>query len=408
MEATVETKALVTALRVVKRAVNTSAYQPIFRCVKLGAEQGTPVATGSIRLVATDLRHTVTQDVTAEDTRAGEIAVDFKTLDSAVGKLKKGTKFLRLSSQEDSQKLKISAVANTSDMLPSVDESRVSLLLNTERVEDFPEMPNMRSELNFFIPLGTLADMYRRVLPMASIDMTRQVLMGIEHELMDKGTLRLVATNGRTLIILGQANESITQNYSANVPAKFIKQIIALGTKSRKGADVQMFFGKEYVMAETAGTQIISHLIPGPYPKYMDAVTVVCENKVVFDVTVLREIVKNISGVLMPAWPAVALNVRKDTARIVGYSQDLGRAESDVPIVHLSGEPVRMLVNYQYLLDILNAVRTKYICVKVRNNTSAVLCSQSDAVGQEQGDYISLIMPMIHSEQYWNSYFPTD
>src|SRR6185312_16035506 len=173
---------LLKGIQTVQAAVSTKSTLPVLSNILLETK------TNQLKLASTDLEVGVRCLIKAEVVKEGALTVPAKTFGDFVRTL------------QDDQEIKIDTDDNAKMEIRSGKARCVLLGLPKE---DFPVLPEFPEDNVVVMDAKVLLDMIRKTSFAASTDETRYILNGV-YFMLDKGTARMVATDGRRLAFMAR------------------------------------------------------------------------------------------------------------------------------------------------------------------------------------------------------------
>src|SRR5436190_14374130 len=173
---------LLKGIQIVQTAVSSKGTLPVLSNILIETR------TNQLKLAATDLEVGVRCLIKAVIIKEGALTVPAKTFSDFVKTL------------PDNQEIKIT-MEDATKMEVLSGKTRCVLLGLPK--DDFPVLPEFPEENSVVIEAKTLLEMIRKTSFAASTDETRYILNGV-YFMLDKGTARMVATDGRRLAFMAR------------------------------------------------------------------------------------------------------------------------------------------------------------------------------------------------------------
>ena len=238
---------LLKGIQIVQSAVSTKSTLPVLSNILIETR------TNQLKLAATDLEVGVRCLIKAEVVKEGALTIPAKTFSDFVKTL------------PDNQEIKITT-EETGRMDVRSGKTRCVLLGLPK--EDFPVFPEFPEENAVSMEAKVFLDMIRKTSFAASTDETRYILNGV-YFILDKGTARMVATDGRRLAFMARPVTEKKMNSAVIIPSKAIREVERLLVTEGLGADmVKVSVTENQVAFKVGETVIISRLIDGHFPNY--------------------------------------------------------------------------------------------------------------------------------------------
>lgn len=331
-------------------------------------------AEGRLRVAATDLRISLTQEQSCLVERAGSIAVPARKLHEVVREIPKGDVVLEV--QENQW---VTVVAGKSRFhLPGAP------------AEDFPTMPLVPESFLAF-PAPVFRKMIERTLFAASNDESRIYLTGVFlKEWADEGAtyLRMVSTDGHRLALIDRAldkNTGIFRN-GVIIPKKGLGELKSL-LEGVEG-DFEMTAGDGRIYARVGNASLAVTLIDAAFPNYEQVVPSDVRSWIQMERIPLVNALKRVSLLSDEETRTVILEASGDQLVVSSDNPRLGDARDEMEIEYREA-PVRIAFNASYFLDLLRVLDGSIVKLGIVDGLAP--CLVRDA---EDSHYLSVIMPM--------------
>ncbi len=253
----------------------------------------------------------------------------------------------------------------------------------TENVEDFPAIPALPEKAALEIESAKFASMIKKTSFAAAKEATRYALNGVHHEVQD-GKLEMVATDGRRMAMVSEKVGKDVKMSSAIVPLKALSQVERL--KAADGEKLKVFIEERQIFFATEKGMVMSRLIEGHFPPYVDVIPKDNTRKM----TASR-------GALLSAMRQAALMTSEDSKSVVmafndgeltvtGRAPDEGWSEVKVD-VEMSGEPIEIRFNPQFIIDCLGVIDSDDITMEMKD-------PQTPALIRDGSGFLYVVMPI--------------
>ncbi len=358
---------LLKGIQTVQSAVSTKSTLPVLSNILLETK------TNQLKLASTDLEVGVRCMIKAEVVKEGALTVPAKTFSDFIRTL------------EDSQEIKISTEDSTR-MEIRCGKTRCVLLGLPK--EDFPVLPEFPEENSISIEAKALQEMIKKTSYSVSTDETRYILNGI-YFILDKGTVKMVATDGRRLAFISRVVADKKLSVSAIIPSKAIREIERLLVAEGTGVDaVRMSITENQVAFKIGDTVIISRLIEGHFPNYDQVIPKSSEVKIQISTKDLLTMTQRAALGSGERGGAIRFALEKGRLKATGSAQGRVEVEDEIP-VDFSGTPIEIAFNPMFVLDVLKNVESTQVFLEL---TSSLNPGVFRPVGDDQA--LSVIMPM--------------
>ncbi len=258
--------------------------------------------------------------------------------------------------------------------------------------EEFPYFPQPGKEQ--FIPISSalLKEMIDKTAFSMSIDETKYNLNGIYFRSLEtegKPHLALVATDGHRLSMINRemdVSEIPELEKGVIFPRKGIFELKKIADEGE--SDIQLGFMDNNAVIKKDQTVVVMRLVDGEFPDYHRVIPKANE----FSATIPRDpflhALRRMSILSSEKSRGVKLSLREGLLEISSSNPDLGDAREDLEVDY-TGPELSIGFNARYLLDILQALESEKVQLKVKDNISPGMVTPPT-----EGDYLAVVMPM--------------
>ncbi len=325
MKFTITQEAFADGLQNAVSAVNPRSTLPILSNVLLQA------ADGALVLTSTDLDFTVRTKVPAKVGKSGATTLPAKRLSTLV---------------KDLPKTEIEVDVDAKSVATLCSGAGVYRIFGMPEAE-FPGLPAFEGAVEFTLKASDLRDGLRKTHYAISLDETRYVLNGIFFSF--KGDkLTLVATDGRRLA-LAEVNDleiPASQEREFIVRTKTVHELMrALGDDG----EVVIRLAQNMVQFDCGPTTLISKLVDGNYPNYVQVIPTKVNERVAVEREVLLNAVRRVSLLNNEKTASVRLNFSKGNLDINSNTPDVGEARESMAI-NYKGKDISIAFNPEFLM----------------------------------------------------------
>lgn len=362
MKFTITQEAFAEGLQNAVSAVNPRSTLPILSNVLLQA------ADGHLVLTSTDLDFTVRTKVPAKIGKTGSTTLPAKRLSTLVKDLPK------------------------TDIEVEIDAKSVATLRSGAGVykifglpeAEFPGMPAFDGAVEFTLKSADLKDALRKTHYAISLDETRYVLNGIFFSF--KGDkLTLVATDGRRLALA----EVIDLEIPSSQEREFIvrtKAIHELMRALRDDGDVTIRLAQNMVQFDCGPTTLISKLVEGNYPNYVQVIPTKVNERVTVEREALLNAVRRVSLLNNEKTASVRLNFSKGNIDITSNTPEVGEARESMA-VNYKGREISIAFNPEFLMAPLRYLQEDQVHFELIDDISP-------GVIKINAPFVYVLMPM--------------
>jgi DNA polymerase III subunit beta len=366
MKAACDRAALLEGIQTVLKAVSPRSTLPILGNLLVETREG-----GKLGLLAYDLEMGIQTTVSTEITQPGALTIPARVLADVM------------------------SILPEAQVTITVDERHVAELacerskyqLKGLPADEFPRLPQMEDGFSLEVPGDVLSKMVRLTRFASSTDDARPILAGV-LTILDGNEIQLVATDGPRLAwtrctVAG----SVPRRAEVIVPSRAYGEVVRLIGSSSDPVGVTVTSNQ--ISFQIGDACVQSRLVDGRYPNWERVIPSSCERTVTVELEAVRRAVRRVSIVAREDGNKVVFDVRSDGVVLSAESQEIGKAEEEVPAV-LEGEPMRIAFNSRYLLQVLEVLECSEVRFELREPDSA-------GVVKPGGDdaYTYLLMPMV-------------
>lgn len=368
IQVTLERGALLKALGHVQSVVERRGTIPILANIKLEANGST------LRLTATDMDITVTDEVNAHVGLAGSTTVPAHTLYDIVRKLPEG--MIELHKTEGGAKVALKA-------------GPAQFSLACLAIEDFPLLAEGDMAHEFTLKATELAALIDKTRFAVSTDETRYFLNGIYlHPAKNNGTdvLRAVATDGHRLARIEVPLPAGASGMPGIiVPRKTISELRKLMDEGV--AQVGIALSDAKIKFTVGNAMLLSKLIDGTFPDYERVIPQNNDKILEVEPKLLADAVDLVSVIASEKTRGVRLSAENGKLTLSASSLDHGGTKT--LDVQYSAEPLETGFNARYLIDVLGQIEGETVQFVLADADRAALV-------RDTGDVSALyvVMPM--------------
>jgi DNA polymerase-3 subunit beta len=257
--------------------------------------------------------------------------------------------------------------------------------------DEYPALPDVAEEGMIVIEGDTLRDMIRKTLYAVGENDARYVLNGLfVHMTQGKGGLniRMVGTDGHRLSMIDRVVDATHKEESIIIPKKAMVELRRILEEDAPKAELRLGFSKNHALFKRDGLVMVSKLIDGNYPNYLQVVPAKSTKKVTVSKDVFTHAVKRVSILSKEKTNAVKLQLEKDRLILSTNNPEVGEASEELSVDY-KGEAIAIGFNSRYIMDVLMAMDRETISLELSDALSPCLIS-------EEGDehYKCVVMPM--------------
>lgn len=361
MDFQVSTSALAGALAQVADIATDKSSMPVLGCALLTAEQ-TPEG-GRLTISVYDLEIGMSTSHSCEIKKPGSIALPAKKLLEVVRALPATVAHFKLSANN---RMEITSGA-------------ASFRLSGHAADDFPTLPEIGE--TEYMPTSFLQKALAKVAFAMSHDETRYNLNGVY---LDLPAGKAVATDGHRMCMADlDTVDAPAVIISKKAVAKLRKLLSAEGE-----ARGEFSVNGASLLYRRSGLRLVSRLIDGQFPDYTQVLPERAKQPVTVERTQLREALERVMLMAADISSAVLLSFNDEALTVSTRNPETGDA-TDVISTSAIAKPLKISLNGQYLIDMLNATDAKTVELHLGDDMSPVLVAP---VGDKSHTYV--LMPL--------------
>jgi len=357
----------------------TSFLQHVQRCQNIVEKRSTNAILSNLllqtsdqklKIVATDLQIGVCSEVETNIQSEGAITVSAKKLFDIVKEL----------DVDSDVELKTEA------SFMEIKSGRSKFRLSTLPANDYPGLPDPDTDFSIQINGKDLAGMIAATSFSMSTDETRKYLTGTLFEISPQYGLRLVATDGHRMALVGARLEQDVESCSAIVPRKAVAEIRKICEEAE--GQVTLSLGKRQVRLDAGEHSLTSKVIDAQFPVYDDVIPSDNQEEVLIDRGRMDQILRRSMIVANEFTHDVRLQFSTNALHISAHNTEQEQAEEFIDAEY-SGKDHCIGFNGRYLRDVLGAVQSDRIRIQLKDDLSPVLLLEE---GNDASKYV--VMPM--------------
>lgn len=377
MNFTVNTERLLGGLRRVMSAVSSKSLNAMLNNILVEAEGD------KVFLTAYDLELRIRTAIPATVTQRGAIAVPAKKFNEIVGALPMGDLVFE-TGEENAEEIRLVC-------------QKANYKIHGQNADGFPAADPFAEEWSFGIGGKELVDCLCKTVYAKSTDESRQALNGVLVSI--RGGMRTIAaSDGRRLALVEHSLEPAAEGENTEaapavptsegefiLPSKVVLELIRAVDQSKA---VQIHLTHTMALFEIGDTTLSSKLVDKAYPNYRSVIPVSFRNQVMIPRALFADVLRRVRMMINESegGASIALSISDNTMTISASSQEFGEAHETID-VELTGEPINIAFNPQYLGDPLKTLACDKFELKFNDGVTPV---------EMTGDpgFIYILMPM--------------
>lgn len=250
-----------------------------------------------------------------------------------------------------------------------IKSGRTKFDLQTIDAEQYPIMKEqMEFQYTFSMPCIKFKNMVAMVQFAAAVNNVRYFLNGV-YVAAENNIVRTVGTDGHRLSLFqNELDEPVQGKCEAILPKKTARELLRLIPDTEEM--LQISISEKQIKVHFANIDILSKLIEGKYPDYERVIPVNNDKDFFVEREQLIKTLQRVAILTTDKVKNVRWNLSENRLVLATTNADMEEATDEIEIEY-KGEPIEIVFNISYLLDMLAVVKTE----KVRFSLSGPLSS---------------------------------
>jgi DNA polymerase III subunit beta len=386
MKFSCKTSDLLGGIQLVSRAIGTEQVLPILQNILIQVEGK------RCTLSATNLELSIVTSFEVTIENEGSITVPAKAI----------LNFMQYNQDEQ-------VVLETSEGTQlKLHSKRAKAVISGEPANGFPNIASIQKETTLTLPIPPLLRALHLVTFACAKTTSRPVISGVFVRL-EKGKLIFVGTDSYRLSEHKISVEGLTGEISCIIPARFLEElkgVIALHRgrdeekkekekekKEKTEETLEMNIGSQQVEVHIGYTRLVSRLIDGKFPDYIQVLPKEKNTVATVYTKDLLNAVKRMHYFAKEQSNNITFAFNKDGVHLTTRQTQLGKDESTIN-AELDGKENKIAISSTYIIDFLARLDTEKVAVELSDK-------MHPAVFRIPGDesYLHLIMPLRMNEE---------
>ncbi|AYW47691.1 DNA polymerase III subunit beta [Tetragenococcus osmophilus] len=234
-----------------------------------------------------------------------------------------------------------------------ITSGKANFLVNGLDAESYPHLPVVDSQQKIQLPVDMLNKIINETVFAVSQHESRPILTGVHFTLKDH-RLVAVATDSHRLSQRIIPLESDKEQFDIVIPGKSLTELSRSLTDEED--TVQISIMENQVLFETKTMKFYSRLLEGKYPDTDRLIPDSFNTEIEFNVSDLLAAIERASLLSHESRNnIVRLQISDDSVVLHGNSPEVGKVEEDLKYEKVSGEPLEISFNPDYMKDALRA-----------------------------------------------------
>lgn len=362
------------AINLAERVTGKNLTLPILNNINLVTNKN------ELHVLATDLELGIELTVSGKVEKDGQVVIPAKTFSSFLNSLAEE----KITLEAEKQSLRVKS-------------GTYSALLQGISPEDFPIIPEVKTEKYIEIDKNIFRDAVSQVLPSIGYISTKPELCGVYFKL-EKNTLTLVGTDSFRLaektITDKDFRTNIKDNLELIVPLKTMQEVSRISQEGQEDINLVRIYPEvnqiQFSFKNSGEIRLVSRLISGRFPEYSSIIPKELENKITLRKKDLADAVR-VAGLFCGKINDIKLTINPSQKKIVIDSQDpsSGQSQNTVAASDIKGKALEINFNYRFILDALNSIKDDEIVIGLNKESNPGLFR-----GEKDNSFVYVLMPI--------------
>lgn len=357
---------LADALNTSLKAVSSRSTLPILQSFLLKSDGN------FVKCIGNDLEMGIETTFAAKNEEEGMIAVNARMFFEIVKKMPDG-------------ELTISSEGNTVKIASEHSEFNI----NAEDSKEFIMLPVVEKKKPLVLSQGILKKKISQTIFSISLDDNRKVLQGELFDIVNN-KIHLVAIDGYRISIQSMDLKADYEDTSVIIPGKTLSEIQKI-LSSEEDEEISIYFTDKHILFEMNQTIMVSRIIEGSFPKYMQMFSEDFKTSIEIDRHKLLYGIERASLLARESKKAPVKLELKENRMIITSNTELGTVYEEIETDH-TGDSLVIAFNPRYLMEALKAIEEEK--VNLRFTISSNPCIIRPTMNSEKQDYKYLILPI--------------
>jgi len=332
------------------------------------------LSENTLTITATNLETTIISRLTVGGEVDGRIAVPAKTL---------------LETLKALPDQPISFALDTENNGITLKSSYGEYKLAGDSPEDFPELPTEENTHSLSLNAKVLNNAITKTIFATSSDELRLAMTGVFVQV-DFNKVIFVATDAHKLVKYTFGNIVSEETASFIIPKKALS---LLKNALDSEGDIKMSYNAKNAFFSFGEANVICRLIDAKYPDYNAVIPVENPNLLTLDRRDFLNSLRRINIYANKTTNQVILNINENSLTISAQDLDFSNEATEVLTCTYTGEPMNIGFNAKFLAEMLNALDTAEINLKLSTPNRAGLLLPAEQEDNEE--LLMLVMPVM-------------
>lgn len=380
MKFSCRTTNLLSGLQLVSRAIGTEQVLPILQNILIQVEGK------RCTLSATNLELSIVTSFEVTIENEGSITIPAKAI----------LNFMQYNQDDE-------VVLETSEGTQlKLHSKRAKAVISGEPASGFPSITSIQKETTLSLPIPPLLKALHLVTFACAKTTSRPVISGVFVRT-EKGKLIFVGTDSYRLSEYKITVDGLTTEISCIIPARFLEElraVIALYRGREEGEDdkkkeekVDIHLGAQQVEVHIGATRLVSRLIDGKFPDYVQVLPKEKHTTSIVSVKDLLGAVKRMHYFAKEQSNNITFEFTKSGVHLTTKQTQLGKDESSIGAA-LEGKENKIAISSTYIIDFLGRIDGDTVMIELSDKMHPAVFRLPEDLS-----YLHLIMPLRMNEE---------
>ena len=364
MRFTCEKSMLVTGLNIASRTVAQKSSLAVLEGIYCRAADG-------LTLTGYNMETAITYGIDADVTDMGECILPAKLFGDIIRRLPEGPVTVVV---DENYKVSIRA-------------GYASFTICAESSEDYPELPDVDTGRNIYIPQCKLKELISGTLFAVSESQARPVHTGVKFEV-EEDSISAIAVDGFRLARRTYHPQGGTgRKLSFVVPAAGLKEAEKILTDSEEEA--AFLLGPKHILFTIGNATLVCRLLEGDFLDWRKVVPTDCPIRLCAHVSDLASSIERVGLIVSEKYKSPVRCIFGNQTLHLKTNTTIGAAEDRCAFAG-DGKDLEIGFNVRYLADALRVIPSEEVILELTNGLSPIVLTPAD----EKYDYAYMVLPV--------------
>ncbi len=373
MKVTLNRSVFMQELQTVQRAISTKTTMPILTGVKIDLSQSGLTLTGSNADIS------IETFLPASDEKAEMV------IEETGGLVLQARFFSEIIRRLPEDQLTMEIIENNQMFITS---GKANFTVNGLDIENYPHLPVVESQNQIELPVHLLNKVINDTVFAASQHESRPILTGI-HFILSKNKLLAVATDSHRMSQRVLPLEENEEQFDIVIPGKSLTELSRSLLNEEDVVKVNIM--ENQALFETERMKFYSRLLEGKYPDTNRLIPTQFNTELEVRGPQLLAAIERASLLSHEGRNnIVRLHIAQDGVLLYSNSPEVGKVEEDLTFEKVTGEPLELSFNPDYMKDALRAFGDSMITIRFISPIRPFTLELSES----ESEFIQLITPV--------------